>query len=117
MELSKEAITAVLSRFNPWWREESISDLPSWKRAAFRELRLWTMDPPTRRAVVLSGAQQIGKTTLMQQMIQELLDDGVQPSNILYVTFDHPILKLAGIDAVIEAWREREPAVVARFKP
>ena len=110
MELSKEAITAVLSRFNPWWRQENISDLPSWKRAAFRELRLWTMDPPTRRAVVLSGARQIGKTTLMQQMIQELLDNGVHPSNILYVTFDHPILKLAGIDAVIEAWREREPA-------
>ncbi len=30
-------------------------------------------------------------------------------ANILYTTFDHPILKLAGIDAVIDAWREREP--------
>jgi len=110
LELSKEAITAVLSRFNPWWRQEPISDLPTWKRAAYRELRTWTIDPPTERAVVLSGARQIGKTTLMLQMIQELLDNGVPAANILYVTFDHPILKLAGIDAVIEAWREREPA-------
>lgn len=110
MELSKEAITTVLSRFNPWWRQEPIADLPSWKRAAFQELRTWTVDPPTRRAVVLSGARQIGKTTLMLQMIQELLDNNVRAANILYVTFDHPILKLAGIDAVIEAWREREPA-------
>jgi predicted AAA+ superfamily ATPase len=26
-------------------------------------------------------------------------------------TFDHPLLKLAGIDAVVTAWREREPRV------
>ncbi len=111
MDLSKSTITTVLSRFNPWWRQEPIADLPVWKRAAYQELRAWTMDPPTRRAVVLSGARQIGKTTLMLQMIQELLDSGVPAANVLYVTFDHPILKLAGIDAVLEAWREREPAV------
>jgi hypothetical protein len=35
----------------------------------------------------------------------------VPPANVLYATFDHPILKLAGIDAVVDAWREREPAV------
>jgi len=44
-------------------------------------------------------------------MVQELLDDGVPAANILYATFDHPILKLAGIEVVVEAWREREPAV------
>jgi hypothetical protein len=38
-----------------------------------------------------------------------LLGAGTPPTNILYVTFDHPILKLAGIDAVLDAWREREP--------
>ncbi len=84
--------------------------MPAWKRAAYRELRQWALDPPTERAVVLSGARQIGKTTLMMQMIQELLDEGVPAANILYVTFDHPILKLAGIEAVIDAWREREPS-------
>ena len=110
MELSKEAITAVLSRFNPWWRDERIAGLPGWKRAAYQELKQWTVSPPTNRAVVLSGARQIGKTTLMQQMIQELLDSGIHAGNILYATFDHPILKLAGIDAVVDAWREREPA-------
>ena len=33
------------------------------------------------------------------------------PANILYATFDHPIIKLAGIDSVFEAWREREPKI------
>jgi hypothetical protein len=28
MRLSKEELVAVLSQFNPWWRDEAIADLP-----------------------------------------------------------------------------------------
>ncbi len=109
MRVSGEELVSVLSRFNPWWRGEPIADLPKWRRAAFRELHAWTAAPPAPRAVLLSGARQIGKTTLMLQAIESLLNAGVPPANILYATFDHPILKLAGIDAVLDAWRAREP--------
>ena len=109
MRVSKEELVAVLAQFNPWWRGEAIADLPKWRRAAFRELHAWLTAPPAPRAVMLSGARQIGKTTLMLQAADALLRAGVPAANILYATFDHPILKLAGIDAVIDAWREREP--------
>jgi predicted AAA+ superfamily ATPase len=109
MQVSKAELTSVLGQFNPWWRGEAISDLPTWRRAAFRELQTWMSSPPAPRAVLLSGARQIGKTTLMLQAVDALLREGVPPANILYATFDHPILKLAGIDAVLQAWREREP--------
>ncbi|MDR0779718.1 MAG: ATP-binding protein [Pseudomonadales bacterium] len=109
MEVSKEELIAVLAQFNPWWRGEAIADLPAWRRAAFRELSAWTTTPPAPRAVLLSGARQIGKTTLMLQTVDTLLCAGVSAANILYATFDHPLLKLSGIDAVIAAWREREP--------
>ncbi len=109
MKISKEELIAVLAKFNPWWRGEAIADLPQWRRAAFRELYTWTSKPPAPRAVLISGARQIGKTTLMLQSIDALLNEGIPPANIIYATFDHPLLKLAGIDAVLEAWREREP--------
>lgn len=109
MQVSKAELISVLAQFNPWWRGDAISDLPTWRRAAFRELQTWVTSPPAPRAVLLSGARQIGKTTLMLQAADVLLREGVPPANILYATFDHPILKLAGIDAVLEAWREREP--------
>lgn len=109
MRVSKEELVAVISQFNPWWRDETIADLPQWRRAAFRELHGWLTEPPAARAILLSGARQIGKTTLMLQVVDALLREGVTPANILYATFDHPILKLAGIEAVLEAWREREP--------
>ncbi|MBI2689793.1 MAG: ATP-binding protein [Acidobacteria bacterium] len=109
MKISPEELASVLGQFNPWWRGEAITDLPRWRRAAWQELQKWVVQPPAPRAVLLSGARQIGKTTLLLQSISALLASGVSPANILYATFDHPLFKLAGIDAVIDAWRQREP--------
>ncbi len=75
----------------------------------FHELLNWVVKPPAHRAVMLSGPRQVGKTTLLLQIIDELIKGGVPSANILYATFDHPIFKLAGLDAVLEAWRELEP--------
>ncbi len=109
MEIGKEELAAVLTEFNPWWRHEKISDLPTWKRAAFGELYKCIKNPLGGRATFLSGARQIGKTTLIIQAIDSLIKDGVPASNFLYATFDHPLLKLAGIDNAIKVWRELEP--------
>ncbi|MBM3197730.1 MAG: ATP-binding protein, partial [Chlamydiae bacterium] len=109
MKIPKEELIAILSQFNPWWRGTRISDIPEWHRTAFQELMLWIETPPVPRAVMLSGPRQVGKTTLLLQAIQKLLDSGVPPANILYATFDHPICKLGGLSAVLEAWRELEP--------
>lgn len=40
----------------------------------------------------------------MLQWVDKLLRAGEPAANILYATFHHPILKLAGINAVIDAW-------------
>jgi predicted AAA+ superfamily ATPase len=109
VKIEKEELSRILSQFNPWWRADPIPDLPTWRRAAFDELYEWTIHPPAMRAVMLSGARQVGKTTLLMQVIATLLADQVPAANILYASFDHPILKLAGVDAVLEAWRDREP--------
>ena len=108
MRITKEELTSVLGQFNPWWGGTKIPDLPDWHRACFSEIYHWIAHPPARRAIFLSGARQIGKTTLLMQAIDRLLRNGVPAANILYATFDHPIIKLAGIDAVLSAWRERE---------
>jgi len=111
MRIPPEDLIAILGHFNPWWRNQPITDLPTWNRAAWQELHLWLTKPPAPRAILLSGARQIGKTTLLMQSIARLIADGVPAGNILYATFDHPLLKLAGIDNVLEAWRQREPRV------
>jgi uncharacterized protein len=104
-------LIAILREMNPWWREDRVPDLPTWRRAAFNELELWLQQPPAPRAVLLSGARQIGKTTLFLQAIEALIASGVHPRNVLYVTFDHPLLKLTGLDAVLRLWRATEARV------
>ena len=102
-------LTSVIRQYNPWWTGAGLPDLPPWRRAAFNELVQWMAAPPAGRALLLAGARQIGKTTLFLQCIERLLKDGVPPGNILYITFDHPLLKLHGLDGVIRLWREVEP--------
>ena len=110
MKIQKEELVSILGQFNPWWRKKPVEDLPTWKRAAFNELYRWIYNPPTHRATFVSGARQVGKTTLIMQAIDQLIKSGVPAGNIFYATFDHPLLKLAGIEAAIDAWRHREPA-------
>jgi predicted AAA+ superfamily ATPase len=107
---SPDELFAVLREFNPWWEGGEIAGLPNWRRSAFRELMLWLRNPPAHRALLLTGARQVGKTTLLWQAVQELLREGVKAEQVLYVTFDHPLFKLAGIDAVLKLWREMKPA-------
>lgn len=109
MIASKTELFAVLRQYNPWWSGNRFPDLPLWRRAAFREVAAWMEKPPAGRALLLSGARQVGKTTLFLQAIDELLNSGVAPTNILYATFDHPLLKLIGLDAMLKLWREFEP--------
>lgn len=110
MIASPQELFAVIRQYNPWWGGGRFPGLPLWRRAAFREIQAWIDHPPANRALLLSGARQVGKTTLLLQAIEDLLQQGVPPTNILYATFDHPLLKLIGLDALLRLWREFEPA-------
>ena len=57
-----------------------------------------------RRTVVLTGARRVGKTTIQFQMIDALLRQGIAPHRIVFVSMDHPMLKLAGVDEILECY-------------
>ena len=109
MIASQQELFSILLQYNPWWDNGSASPTPPWRRTTFSELKTWLSNPPAHRAVLLTGARQVGKTTLLLQAIEELLNDGVRPENILYATFDHPLLKLIGLDGLLKVWRELQP--------
>lgn len=54
---------------------------------------------------MLSGARRVGKTTIPYQLAQEALEEGYRPHEVLYVSFDHPILKLTPLDRILEVFR------------
>jgi predicted AAA+ superfamily ATPase len=88
---------------NPWWRGERIADLPAIRRWAFAPV-LNSLKKGLAPITVLRGPRQVGKTTILNQTIQALLDEGVSPERIFRVQFDdlprlkelkEPILELA----------------------
>ena len=109
MNIPKNELISVLQEFNPWWSGQTLSDLPDWERTASHEITRWCENTHSSRSLLLSGPRQVGKTTLFRQAVRNLLKSGAQASQIIYITFDHPLLKLADINKTIEAWEEIFP--------
>ena len=105
---SREGILKVLSAYNPWWKTGVVNPklTGSYKRFAFYEAMNRLEQKFLRRAVVLTGARRAGKTTIQYQMIGELLNRGVAPQKIVYISMDHPMLKLSGFYEVLECYHE-----------
>jgi predicted AAA+ superfamily ATPase len=78
----------------------------SYKRFAFYEAMKRLNDPTIRRTVVLTGTRRVGKTTIQYQMIDALLKEGVSPQKIVFISMDHPMLKLSQFQEVLECYHE-----------
>ncbi len=106
--ISKEGLLKVMTSYNPWWKTETIHPKLSktYRRFAFYEAMKWLMDHNIRRTVVLTGARRVGKTTIQYQIIEELLKRGVAPQRIVFISMDHPMLKLSGVNDILECYHE-----------
>lgn len=115
--VKNEQIVKVLRQYNPWWRsalaikEESKPQ----KRMAFYEAMRIVQHSSIRRFAVLSGARRVGKTTIMYQMMEQLIDEGISPKNILYVSFDNPIVKLVSVEDVLMVYESLYPLEGTRY--
>lgn len=115
--VSEEQIVKVLRQYNPWWKnplavkEESRPQ----KRNAYHEaLRILKHDS-IRRFAVLSGARRVGKTTILYQMIESLLEEGISPRNILYISFDNPLVKFATVEQILSIYESLYPLKGHRY--
>lgn len=104
---NSENILNLLFSYNPWWQTGIMQKefIKPMKRFAYYEAMKTFLHADIRRSVVLCGARRTGKTTIMYQAINELLDKGIPPKKIIFISFDHPLLKLCSIDKVLEIYK------------
>ena len=91
-----------LEEFNHWWVEKKVdSDLAlEFKRDVYSEME----DGLGSRFVIsISGLRRVGKTTLIYQLIESLLDKGVPFENVFFFSFDEVDV---GFSEVIESYLE-----------
>lgn len=102
---SGSEITSVLNGFNPWWGNRAF-DVPRFRRLAFDACKSYLEDRSLKRAILLSGLRRVGKTTILQQMAMDSIEGGGNPRAILYLSLDHPILKLLPLSEILNFYHE-----------
>lgn len=86
-----------LKTLNPWWEHgpqgiDRYKD-PVFKRELFHEVHSRIQQGANDQIVSVVGMRQVGKSTMMRQVIRALLDDGVNPKHIFYIIFDDTFLQ------------------------
>ncbi|MBQ9196993.1 MAG: ATP-binding protein [Clostridia bacterium] len=103
-----EQIMKVLRAFNPWWTTGNVMPalLKKYRRFAYYEAMKRLDQQDIRRTVVLTGTRRVGKTTIEYQMIDTLLQRGVAPEQIVFISLDHPMLKLSNLSDILDCYHE-----------
>jgi hypothetical protein len=86
LNFSYIGVKVNLQDFNPWWKTGKVSpEFSGRKRKIFDEVIKYI---DKRQIVLFTGLRRVGKTTLMYQIIEELIKKDTDPYHILYFSFD-----------------------------
>ena len=86
----------ILYTHNPWW-ERKKPIVPDKKRSEY--LALWAA-LKDKQITAIIGPRRIGKSVLMQQLIQQLIDEKTDPKNILFAQLDEPLFETEKISLI-----------------
>lgn len=89
---------------NPWWSTGRIFDdfaamTPRLFLNPFVEL---LTSLPRGRSIILLGPRRVGKTVMMFHAIRRLLEAGVEPRKILYLTVDAPLYSGMALEEMVD---------------
>jgi len=103
--MDKEFIITYIQEKNYWWKKATIEkEDKGIKRDNYidRILKIIPLD----RIICLSGIRRCGKTTLLYQLTDTLLQQGKNPKQILYIKLDDLIGKIEDIRDIIQIYQE-----------
>lgn len=92
--MDEDKIIERLNFHNPWWITGQVPAIlvPVYHREIYPKIISYL---DLDRIVLLKGPRRVGKSTIFYQLIDGLIrSKNVLPKNILYLTFDDPLLRL-----------------------
>ncbi len=85
--------------WNPWWADKGlIKELTKLKRESVCEL---AKSIKLRHVKDILGLRRAGKTTLIYQLIEHLLDKGIDAKNLLYLNLEDPVFVDKSIEEIL----------------
>lgn len=108
----EEKLARLYNQYNPWWEKRGI---PQKYQFPYRRELFGKIVDLVRQGqnIILVGPRRVGKTVVLYQFIQFLLDEGVDSKRIFYLAGDDPSLT-AEEHPVADAVRFLEKIVVGK---
>lgn len=93
-----------LVEWNPWWETGVVlSELKGTQRPPYIDL---VNSIGIKEISIITGVRRSGKSTLMYQMIDNLIKDGISPKQILFVNLEDKKLTTDSLDDIYQGYRQ-----------
>lgn len=104
----KEQILLRMRFDNPWWTENVIpTDYHNMKHRLYLDMFYPLItDKTIRRGVILMGPRRVGKTVMLFHSIEKLIESGINPQKIIYLSIDTPIYNNISLEELFALARE-----------
>ncbi|MBS4096186.1 MAG: ATP-binding protein [Sulfuricella sp.] len=109
LEIAEKDIVARLKFDNPWWESGAkgkVAFEATPRRKYFAAFNNTIADTSVHRAIVLMGPRRVGKTVMVFHAVRALLDAGVAPSHILYLSLETPIYTGLALERLVGFFQE-----------
>lgn len=108
-EIPLHEVQRRMAQENPWWVAGAGVDpeRQTWpKRAYFGGFFRLVRQLEVSRAVVLIGPRRVGKTVMLTQAVQALLNEGVAGIDILQLSLDTPLYSGRTLESLVQTFTE-----------
>lgn len=92
----------VYYEYNPWWEGEFGLENKIERPEVLDQMETFF---ESSNMVLLTGLRRVGKTTLMKLFIRRLVERGINPKHIFYVSFDDYVLDPKSIIDIVTEYR------------
>lgn len=83
-------LETILAPYNPWWKDAHFETM-AFKRPIFN--KIYKDMFAIKQILSITGPRRVGKTTLLKQIIKELIDiQRIDAAQIIYFSFDDPLM-------------------------
>lgn len=105
---SEEQIIEKIRFENPWWKTGKIDEYYSSmkRRLYFNLFKSLVSETSIKRAIILMGPRRVGKTVILFHLVQELIDSGIDPKKICYLSIENPIYNGISLEKLFELCRK-----------
>lgn len=110
--ISPKEVLDGLKRDNPWWssQHQFSHTLNQLKRAYFLPFVDLVLNWEVRRSTVLLGPRRVGKTVMLQQLVDEALSRGFDGQSVMMVSIDVPLYTGLSLETLVRHFLTQNPA-------